>query len=300
MNKILEQYLISLNNTRSGSINTNESYRRDISRFITFLDINQIHDFKDVDKHIVYDYINVLRSGNITNSKLSESSISRAMSSLRSFFKYLCQNDICTNNPFLLVHQNKLKRKLPNILSFEEVDTLLKSFDLNDNIELRNRTMIEMIYACGLRVSELTNVNVNDLDLDNMIVKVMGKGKKERIVPFYPRLRQLLIRYLQHYRELYDINKTDALFINQKGSRITPRYIQMVLENRANEVGLNINVHPHSLRHSFATHLLDNGADLRIVQELLGHENLSTTQLYTHLTVDRLKNVINKAHPHKK
>lgn len=300
MDKFLEQYLLSLNNTRSGSINTNESYKRDISRFITFLNNNQINDFNDVDKHVVYEYVLALRNGEITHSHLSENSISRSMSSLRSFFKYLCRNEICNNNPFLLVHQNKIKRKLPNVLSFDEVNTLFNYFDLNDPISLRNRTILETIYACGLRISELTNLNLNDIDFENMYLKVLGKGKKERMVPFYPRLKQLLLRYLNNYRSLYCDESIEALFINQKGKRITPRYIQLILEKNSKECGLKINVHPHSLRHSFATHLLDNGADLRVVQELLGHENLSTTQLYTHLTVDRLKNIVNKAHPHKK
>ena len=273
---------------------TKESYGYDLNTYKDFLYDKGITNVKSITTNDIEDYLKYRNDENELTSTIAHN-----LTVIKNFHSYLLKSKIIDKDVSENISRPKLRKTLPKTLSIEDIDKLL-DIRLNNLYDYRNKAMIELMYGSGLRVSELTNVNVNDLDLDTMIVKVMGKGKKERIVPFYPRLRQLLVRYLHHYRELYDINKTDALFINQKGSRITPRYIQMILENRANEVGLNINVHPHSLRHSFATHLLDNGADLRIVQELLGHENLSTTQLYTHLTVDRLKNVINKAHPHKK
>lgn len=300
MDKLLDDYLHYLNNRRSGSINTSESYCRDISRFINFLKENGIEDFNDVDKKAVYAYVEALRKGKITGCKLSERSFARSMSALRSFYRYLNEIAVVKNNPFNLVHQVRTSRHLPEILTFNQVETLFDSFDLNKPIQVRDRTILETIYACGLRVSEVVSLNVEDLDLKEMKLVVTGKGNKERVLPFYPRLRTLINKYIVEYRSTRTRDLNGPLFINNHGQRITPRAIQLMLAKQSEIAHLPLNVHPHLLRHSFATHLLDNGADLRVVQTLLGHENLSTTQIYTHLTEERLKKVVNSAHPHKK
>ncbi|MFI3284860.1 MAG: tyrosine-type recombinase/integrase, partial [Erysipelotrichaceae bacterium] len=184
-------------------------------------------------------------------------------------------------------------------LTFEQVIKLLSSFDLSNPTDLRNRVAIELIYACGLRVSELSDLKWSDIDDKEMLISILGKGKKRRIVPFYPNLNKLLIRYRKEYYEIYK-GEVDNVIINQKGHSMSVRYIQQVLQKQGVHANLTVQLHPHMLRHSFATHLLDNGMDLRMVQELLGHENLSTTQIYTHVSLDRLKEVIEKSHPHRK
>ena len=178
--------------------------------------------------------------------------------------------------------------------------TLFDSFDLNDPAALRNRAILETMYACGLRVSEVCSLTLAELDLNERILTVTGKGDKQRIVPFYKRLRTLLTRYLRDSRALYLKEEHGFVFVSQRGAPITPRAVQLILAQAGQDAGLNQPLHPHILRHSFATHLLDNGVDLRTVQELLGHSSLSTTQIYTHVTVDRLKQSVDAAHLHSK
>ena len=297
MDEILDSYISYLKQTKSGSVHTSSAYRRDIGRFLAFLEDRDL-DLGKVDKAVVFDYIEVLRSGKLTKGIISDRSFQRAISALRSFYRYLNMMGISEDDPFKSYKGTKIKKSLPDVLSFDEIERLLAVFDLDDPIDLRDRTILETIYACGLRVSECANIDIDDIDLDSMILRVTGKGDKERIVPFYPRLKELLIDYIYGYRELFKKDEV-ALFINQRGGRISTRSIEDILAKRSKQAGLKGNVHPHSLRHSFATHLLDNGADLRVVQELLGHENLSTTQIYTHLTTERLKETIKKAHPHR-
>ena len=165
---------------------------------------------------------------------------------------------------------------------------------------MRNRCILETIYACGLRISECCDLLVDQIDHESMILRVIGKGNKERIVPYYPRLEELFDLYMNMYRNEYAYEGFPYLFVSQRHGKISPRSVQLLLENARIKAGLAIDVHPHMLRHSCATHLLDNGADLRTVQELLGHAHLSTTQLYTHLTYDRLKDAVRSAHPHAK
>lgn len=299
MDKLLDDYLLYLSNRRSGSKYTSESYCRDISRFLDFLEERKIDDLNQVDKEIVYEYVSALKKGELTTKKISETSFARAMSALRSFFNYLNVVDVVKTNPFKLVHQTKKSQKLPDVLTFDQIERLFDSFNLENPVELRDRTILETIYACGLRISEATNIYVDDLDLNEMVLKVLGKGSKERYIPFYPRLRTLIKRYLKEYRSQFTTDN-GPLFLNQRGHAISIRYVQKMLAQQGVKANLPLNIHPHLLRHSFATHLLDNGADLRVVQTLLGHENLSTTQIYTHLTTERLKKVVNEAHLHKK
>ena len=300
MYRTLDDYIAYIYDKRSGSGATADSYYRDIARFIEYLKDNNIDDFNDVNKNIVFDYIRQLRSGEITRGKISNSTYARNLSALRSFYRYLNERHLADSNPFLQFKNVHTEKHLPDVLTLDQIERLLDCFDLDNPIEIRNRCILETIYACGLRVSECCDLLIENVDRRQMIIRVIGKGNKERIVPYYPRLNELIDLYVEKYRN--DIAKDDThfLFVSNRGTRITPRSIQLILDDAKIKAGLEIDVHPHMLRHSFATHLLDNGADLRSVQELLGHENLSTTQLYTHLTYDRLKKAVDTSHPHSK
>lgn len=285
---------------RSGSPATADSYGRDLERFAAYLAEKKITDFGQVDKAVMLDYVTLLRSGKITRGKISDSSFSRMLSTLRSFYHYLIRYKGVKVNPTRGLRAPKLNRTIPEFLTFDQMMTLFDSFDLNDPAALRNRAILETMYACGLRVSEVCSLTLAELDLNERILTVTGKGDKQRIVPFYKRLRTLLTRYLRDSRALYLKEEHGFVFVSQRGAPITPRAVQLILAQAGQDAGLNQPLHPHILRHSFATHLLDNGVDLRTVQELLGHSSLSTTQIYTHVTVDRLKQSVDAAHPHSK
>lgn len=298
MYKTLDSFIEYIKDSRSGSDATADSYYRDISRFINYLEENNIDKFSDVNKAIVFDFVNELRNGSITRSKISNSTYSRNLSALRSFYRYLCQRHICDDNPFLQFKKIHVEKHLPDVLTVDQIERIFNVFDLENPIDVRNRCIVEMIYACGLRISECCDLLLENVDRNQNIVRVIGKGNKERIIPYYPALNILIDLYVSIYRCEYADDDFPYLFVSNRKGKISPRSVQLILEDVKLKANLEIDIHPHMLRHSFATHLLDNGVDLRTVQELLGHENLSTTQLYTHLTFDRLKNAIEKAHPH--
>ena len=297
MDKIIDDFIASLKVTRSGSKATMDAYARDINRLAVFLETNGIDDFNRVDKFVAMEYLNYLRSGNITEKKISNATYARSLSALRSFYRYLMDNGICDHNPFIYFKNVKLSRKLPEVLTFNQAESILNTFDMSDDKGIRDRTIIETIYACGLRVSEACTLKSASIDFNQTIIHVIGKGNKERIVPYYPRLNTLLKMYIEHYRNAHVKDECDYLFINHNGKRISPRSIQMILDRAAADAKLKMHVHPHMLRHSFATLMLEEGADLRSIQTLLGHENLSTTQIYTHLNYDSLKKTVDESLP---
>ncbi len=300
--KSLDSFLDHIALSRTGSKDTQDAYRRDIERFLEYLRDNNISSFESVTKEQIADYITQLRSGNLTGTKLSNASYARNLSSLKSFYRYLNRQEGIENNPVILFHSGTTKRKLPEYLTFDQMETLLNSFDLTNDVDIRDRCMLEVIYACGLRVSECAGLKLLDVNIKERYLSVLGKESKERMVPFYPRCAQLLEHYIKNVRPMFMKNKEEHgfVFVNQKGKPISSRTIQNVCEKAGIRSGIEMHVHPHMIRHSFATHLLDNGTDLRIVQELLGHENLQTTQIYTHVTQDRLTKVVELAHPHSK
>lgn len=300
MYKYLDDFIKYMYASKTGSDATSDSYYRDIARFIEYLENNDIKSFNEVDKLVVYDYVNLLRSGKITRGKISNSTYARNLSALRSFYKYLCQMHIADSNPFVLFKKVHVEKHLPDVLTFDQIEQIFDVFDLDNPLDVRNRCILETIYACGLRISEACNLELRNIDRQEMFIRVIGKGNKERIIPYYPRLNELMDLYIEMFRSKYAKADFKYLFVSSRGSQVSPRSVQLLLEEVKIKANLPIDVHPHMLRHSFATHLLDNGADLRTVQELLGHENLSTTQLYTHLTYERLKDAVNKAHPHSK
>ncbi len=298
----LDRFLNHVSLSRTGSKDTQDAYRRDIERFIVYLNDRGIDDFNAVTKENISDYITKLRSGEIGGRELSNSSFARNLSSLKSFYRYLNRSEGVNNNPVVMFHGGNPRRKLPEFMTFDQMETLLNSFDLTDPVEIRNRCMIEVMYACGLRVSECAGLKIMNINLRENFLTVLGKESKERMIPFYPRCSQLIQLYLDQARPgfMKDVPEHGILFVNQHGKAISARTIQKVVEDSGERAGIPFHLHPHMIRHSFATHLLDNGADLRVVQELLGHENLSTTQIYTHVTQDRLRKVVDQAHPHSK
>lgn len=300
--KSLDRFLNYIKLSKTGSKDTEDAYRRDIERFISYLEECGIDSFNDVTKERFSDYVTKLRSGDIGGTALSNSSYARNLSSLKSFYKYLNRSEGVTHNPVRLFKGASTRRKLPEFLTFDQMDTMLNSFDLTKPSEIRDRAIMEVMYACGLRVSECATLEINKINLKESYLSVLGKESKERMIPFYPRCRKVLELYINEARPelLKDKEDPGILFLNQHGKPITSRSIQNICEKRGELANLNIHVHPHMIRHSFATHLLDNGADLRVVQELLGHENLTTTQIYTHVTQDRLQRVVDEAHPHSK
>lgn len=299
MEQEIKYFLNYISNKNTGSAHTSEAYGHDLARFLVFMQEKNITEWDQVDKEIAKKYIDFL-CGDTTNL-LKSSSLNRNLSGLRSFFNYLILNDKATQNPFLRIRAPRGAKMLPDFLLFEEVERLLNAIDMPTAEGKRDRVMFELMYASGLRVAETAHLLVANIDLNQRIVRVKGKGSKERFVPFYPSVSVLLKEYLSKDRlELLDGTRDDHVFINNRHKPLSERGIQYLLDKYAIIAGLNKTVHPHMLRHSFATHLLDNGADLRIVQELLGHAHLSTTQIYTHVTIDRLKSAYLSAHPRAK
>ena len=271
---------------------TIDGYLKDLDLFLEYLNENDIKNYKDIEYQDIRLYINYLY-----NLKYNNKTISRHISSLRSFFKYLKTNNIIDDNPCILVSNPKLDKKLPKYLSYEDIEKLLNAFDNNNYIGLRNSTILEMLYSTGIRVSEITNIEINDISLSTKTIKIIGKGNKERIAYFGTKCYNLLNLYLKNSYPKININNLDYLFLSKTGKKINDREIRTIVDSAAKIAGIDMKISPHVLRHTYATHMLSEGADLRSVQELLGHENLSTTQIYTHLTNEKIRNVYLNAHP---
>lgn len=298
MEELLERFLNYITQVNSGSAHTQDAYRRDISEFITFLRKEGIESFQEVDRSVVMNLIQDMRQREGMNGTMKNATIARKLSSLRSFYRYLNEYIGITNHPFLYFKTPKQAKRIPEFLFYDEMDTFLSSFDCTTQKGLRDRALFEFMYACGLRVSEAVDLQLQDIDFHDQVVRIRGKGDKERLVPFYDLAKDLLERYIQNVRNLWSEQEEHTyVFVNQRGKKLTSRGVQYLMEQAAKECNLHVHIHPHMFRHSFATHLLDNGADLRVVQELLGHSSLSTTQVYVHVTQERLKKAYESAHP---
>ena len=300
MDEFLELFINYLNNNKSGSKHTSDAYFRDVNRFIIYLQNNAIDNFEDVDNFIMLNFIQQLRNGSITSTKLNDTSFSRNISSIKSFYLYLNRYHGIENNPVKNIKTTSKRLKLPEFLSYDDINTILNVFDLDDIVAIRNRLIIEIMYASGLRVSEVTKLKLCDIYFDEQVLVIMGKGNKQRMVPFHNRCLKLMNKYINEYYSKFNVLNSEFFFLNQKGNKLSERSIQMICEKAGVLANMNVGIHPHMFRHSFATHLLDNGADLRVVQELLGHSNLSTTQIYTHVSIDKLKMVVLNNHPYSK
>lgn len=296
----LQRFLDYHQSMNTGSIHTLDAYRRDIYEYYDFLMQEGIEDLEDVDRNIVMNFISSLRMKDGQYGTLKNSTIARKLSSLRSFYRYLNEYIGIKNNPFLYMKSPKQGRRIPEFLFLDEMELFLNSFDEHDDAAIRDKAMFEIMYACGLRVSEVVNLRFDDIDFHDQILRILGKGDKERIVPFYQRAGDQIQYYAQHVRSKWVRKEHGYVFVNQRGEKMTTRGVQYRMQQQANRCDLHVHIHPHMFRHSFATHLLDNGADLRLVQELLGHASLSTTQIYVHVSKERLKNAYFAAHPRAK
>ena len=230
---------------------------------------------------------------------LNARSQARLISGLKRFFDYLIYEGIRQDNPMQLIEAPKLGQKLPEVLSTAEIDQLIEAIDLSHPQGERNRAILETLYACGLRVSELINLQLSNLFFEEGFIKVLGKGRKERFVPINKRAIKFINFYVEHYRnhQTPQPKDTDILFLNRRGKRLTRAMIFTIIKRLAENIQLKKNISPHTFRHSFATHLLENGADLRAIQQMLGHESIITTEIYTHLDKSHLRQVIDKFHP---
>lgn len=288
MNTYIERFLTYLEIERNASEHTLINYKIDLKEFFDILKDKLVTSI---------DYLDIRRFLAALKAKeYSKSSISRKLACVRSFFKYLSRENIITANPAVSISTPKRDKKLPLFLELKEVEDLLDAPHGTAEAELRDKAIMELLYGSGIRVGELRGINSEDIDLYSGLLKVRGKGKKERIVPVGSYAVSAIERYL-HKRRRPKKGAEHALFLNNHGTRLTDRSIRRIILKYARQIALNKNVSPHTLRHSFATHMLDRGADLRSVQELLGHENISTTQIYTHVTTKRMREVYTKAHP---
>lgn len=288
--KMIDEFTDYLLIDKHYSKNTLESYKSDLLRFYDF---NKNKKLEDIKRDNIKEYLKFLN-----DNHLNERSIARNISSLKSFYKYLIISNKIKDNPLDSISLPKLGKKLPNTLSEDEINRLL-DIKLIDNYSYRNKAMLELMYATGLRVSELVNLKVYDINLEEAIVKTMGKGSKERIIPIGDYALNALKNYIYEYRDtLLKKNLNDYLFLNNHGKQMTRQGFFKIIKKLATEQGIERDFSPHTLRHSFATHLLDHGADLRIIQELLGHSDVSTTQIYTHVSNEQLEDTFKNYHPH--
>ncbi len=295
MNTQFDEYIDYLTYQKKYSSNTIVSYKKDISDFIIFLKRESIESLNDVTYSMIRGYLTELH-----NLNLDKRSVARKISSLKSFYKYLLQMEYVDDNPFMLVHSPKQSEKIPQFLYYEEITELLDNIDTSDELGMRNKAILEVMYASGLRVSEVVGLTLQDIDFGRGTVLVHGKGNKDRVVPFNKHAREALEVYLEDGRSFLMIHckqNHNVVFVNKKGDPLTSRGVEDILNRVAKKHSTISHLHPHMLRHTFATHLLDNGSDIRSVQEMLGHSNISTTQVYTHVTKERLVSVYNQAHP---
>ncbi|WP_255259801.1 tyrosine recombinase XerC [Lentibacillus sp. CBA3610] len=277
---------------------TVQYYMDDLKNFFTFLQQENISNFQDVTYRTIRLYLTRLYE-----RKLGRRSVSRKISSLKSFYRFLERNRQVTDNPFIHISLPKAAKPIPGFLYTEELEKLFEINDLTDPIGQRNQALIETLYATGIRVSECQRMNIEDIDFSIGTMFITGKGNKERYIPFGRFAEVALETYINNGREKLQsksTSSTNAVFLNARGGPLTARGIRLILNKMVEKAALTVHVHPHKLRHTFATHMLNEGADLRTVQELLGHDNLSSTQIYTHVTKDRLRNVYMNSHPRAK
>lgn len=292
----IRDYQLFLKIERGLSKNTIDSYSRDLVKLTNYLDQNDIKLSPiTIDKEIIQQFIYEIAK------QVNPRSQARMISGLRSFFDYLVFEDYRETNPTDLIEAPKIGRKLPDTLSEDEINALIQSIDLSHPQGERNRTILETMYSCGLRVTELITLKISDLFFDEGFIKVTGKGNKERFVPIHYNAMKFITTYINQIRNQLKPAKTfeDTLFLNRRGKGLSRQMIFTILKDLAVKIDLNKKISPHTLRHSFATHLLKNGADLRAIQQMLGHESITTTEVYVHLDNSYLKEVVETYHPRK-
>lgn len=290
----LQDYCHYLRIERGLSENSISNYRMDVMKLINFLDVKkQAVSPTQISEEIVQQFIYEIAK------EVNARSQSRIISGLRGFFNYLIFEDYRKDNPLDLIEAPKIGRKLPDTISTEEIDSLIESIDLSKAEGERNRAILETLYGCGLRVSELTELKISDLYFDEGFIKITGKGNKQRLVPTSDYTKKFINIYKDEVRIHQKINKDDSdiLFLNRRGNKLTRAMIFTIIKRLAEKAGIKKKISPHTFRHSFATHLLENGADLRAIQQMLGHESITTTEVYMHVDRKHLREVVEQFHP---
>ncbi|MEO0144457.1 MAG: site-specific tyrosine recombinase XerD [candidate division WOR-3 bacterium] len=290
--KFLDEFIDYLMSERGYSYHTLDGYKRDVNKFIMFIEMNN-YDIENLDVNELQKFVNYL-----SNLGFSASSIERCIAAVRSFLKFLYIYHNINTSISELIELPRKKQFMPDVMTVEEIELLLNQPDITTEKGLRDRAIMELLYATGMRVSEALSLKVYDVNLDDRIVRISGKGNKERIVPFHETAREFLYKYLTNARSKFIKNRDNGyLFLNSKGNRLSRIGFWKILKEYAITIGLENKVHPHVFRHSFATHMLMNGCDLRILQEILGHSSISTTQRYTYISIAHLKEIHKKYHP---
>ena len=292
----LKDYQLYLRIERGLSKNSIENYSLDVKKLIDYLEENNISTSPiTISKETVKDFVYSI------SKEVNARSQSRIISGLRSFFGYLIFEGYRKNNPLDLIESPKIGRKLPDFLSMKEIDSIINAIDLSTPEGERNKAMLETLYGCGLRVSELTTLKLSDLYFDEGFIKVTGKGDKQRLVPIVKSTQKYINIYIKEIRNHLNIQPgfEDTVFLNRRGKQLTRAMVFTIIRQLCEKIGLNRPISPHTFRHSFATHLLENGADLRSIQLMLGHESITTTEIYVHADRSHLNKVINSYHPRK-
>jgi len=293
MNELIEEFLSYISVERGMAKNTLSSYKRDLERFSRFLKSKKVDSIDKVTRQMITSFMMDEKERG-----LSSNSISRQLACIKSFFKFLLRENRIKENVAGIIESPKLWKKLPSTLNVDEVEDLLRAPNLKNIMEIRDKACLELMYATGMRVSELVNLKMDDLNIDVGFAKCLGKGSKERIVPFGKKAKESILRYLDKTRPKFLKNRvSNFLFLTRLSRPMSRQTFWKIIKKYVKLAGIKKKVTPHSLRHSFATHILERGADLRIVQEMLGHADISTTQIYTHVSKDRLKSIHQKFHP---
>lgn len=292
MEKEINKFIEYLKYQRNYSDFTCNNYKKDLFEYQIFIENNNLNykklDYNDSKKYLIY----------LNDKNNSKSTISRKLSSLRTFYKYLVLSNISQSNPFLLVSSPKKEKKIPKFINYNNIEEILNVPNVKTKEGQRERVIIEVLYASGVRVSELVNIKLNDIDFENRNILIFGKGSKERIVSFGDYALEYINLYLKEGRQLFlDGLNSEYLIVGKKCEKLTTRRIEQIIDDIIKRTSIKLNITPHMFRHTFATHLLDNGCDLLVVQELLGHESLSSTEIYTHVSNEHLREVYLKCHP---
>lgn len=290
LERVLAEFISYLDFEKNYSPNTLRAYSTDIKDFISFLGQ---YGFRVEDHHALRSYISQ------NYKKLAKTTLSRKISSIKSFYRFMKKKGYIEKNPSFVIKRPKTNKTLPKTFSIDEIFHFLDSIPENTFLDKRNRAIFEMLYSTGIRAHEALGMKVEDVHLDGMWIKVKGKGGKERIVPFGTKAKEALISYLEERKKKFSLTEKDPLFVNKNGQRLSLRGLHGIMKRLLIVTGIRKELALHGIRHSFATHMLDGGADLRFIQELLGHSKLSTTQRYTHVSIEKIVEVYDKAHPRK-
>lgn len=292
MNRMIDNFIRYLSIERELSESTIESYTRDLHQFKKYLDNNYINEYSSINKSIILTYLMFLQK----NGK-SLSTISRNLASIRNFYNYLLNEGIVKKDPTINIKTPKQQRKLPKILTEKEMNILLEQPDLNTAKGVRDKAMLELLYAAGIRVSELINLKIQDINLDTGYIICLSGTVSERIVPIGKYSIEIISKYLNDFRNQFNKNNEDFLFLNYHGNKLSRQGLWKIIKSYAKKANIKKKITPHMIRHSFAVHLLQNGADLKSVQEMLGHSDISTTQVYSQLNKSKINDIYKKAHP---